>query len=148
MRRILSLFISIILLISTAISVSATSQDDFVLYKENILEDGITYTDEITIYSYGRATQKKAELKRTFTRDNTTIAVIAYEAVFQYDGSTVSVLSKTITQTDTYNNWNFKQSSFTSSGGTVTLTGSLKKLLVLNVPVNLTLTCDKNGNIS
>ena len=148
MKRILSLFISIILLTSTAISVSAISQDNLVLYKENILEDGITYIDEITIYSYGRATQKKAELKRTFTRDNTTIAVIAYEAVFQYDGSTVSVVSKSITQVNTYDGWSFKQNSFTSSGGTVTLTGTLKKLLILNTPVNLVLTCDANGNIS
>lgn len=41
-----------------------------------------------------------------------------------------------------------KQTSFTSSGGTVTLEGKLTKLLILNDPFTMTLTCDKNGNIS
>ncbi len=148
MKRILSLCITVILLILAIMPVSATEQDDPVLYKEVSLGNGIVYIEEITVYSNERASQKRGEIRRTFKRDDTTIAIIAYEAVFQYDGSTVSVISKSVTQVDTYDGWSFKQNSFTSSGGTVTLTGKLTKLLILNTPVTLTLTCDKNGNIS
>ena len=76
------------------------------------------------------------------------IAEIWIDATFRYDGNTVSVVSKSISKCETYDGWSFKQSSFTSSGGTVTLTGKLTKLLVLNANVNISLTCDKNGNIS
>lgn len=148
MKRILSLCITIILLISAATPVSAVDQGDPVLRNETILDCGIICIEEITVCSNARASQKQAVKNSTFKRDGTTIAVIAYEAVFQYDGSTVSVVSKSITQVDTYDGWSFKQNSFTSSGGTVTLTGKLSKLLILNTSVNLTLTCDKNGNIS
>lgn len=148
MKRILSLCISLVLLISAVMPVSAADQGELILHRKTVLDCGIECVEEVTVYSNTRATQKRAEIKRTFTRDNTTIAIIAYEAVFQYDGSTVSVVSKSITQVDTYDGWSFKQNSFTSSGGTVTLTGKLSKLLILNTSVNLTLTCDKSGNIS
>ena len=148
MKRILSLCISIILLISAAMPVSASEQGDLILHRETVLDNGIICIEEVTVYSNARASQKQAVKSSTFKRDDTTIAIIAYEAVFQYDGSTVSVVSKSVTQVDTYDGWSFKQTSFTSSGGTVTLTGKLTKLLILNTSVNLTLTCDKNGNLS
>jgi hypothetical protein len=43
--------------------------------------------------------------------------------------------------------WSYTQSSLTTSGGTITLNGSVSKLL-LKYSFTLTLTCDKNGNIS
>ena len=76
------------------------------------------------------------------------IGVIAMKGTFRYDGSTVSVASKSVTQTDTYEGWSYKQNSFTSSGGTVTLDAKLTKLIFLNIPFTMMLSCDKDGNIS
>lgn len=63
-------------------------------------------------------------------------------------GTSVSVVSKTVTNTDTYNGYGYVQNSFTSSGGSVTLNARLTKWIVLNTPFTMTLSCDKNGNIS
>ena len=53
-----------------------------------------------------------------------------------------------MTQTTTYNGWNYQQNSFTSSGGTVTLDAKLTKLLFWNIEVDMSMTCDVNGNIT
>ncbi len=93
-------------------------------------------------------------MSRSVTREKkyydngTLIGEIALTVTFCYDGSMVSVVSKSISKCETYDGWSFKQSSFSSSGGTVTLTGNLNKLLVLSTNVNISLTCDKNGNYS
>lgn len=105
--------------------------------------------DEVIEYSYARASQKTYERKRSFYDGDTLIAVIAFEATYSYTGTSVSVVSKTVTQTDTYSGWSFKQTSFTSSGGTVTLEGKIRYLLILNSSAfSMSMTCDKNGNIS
>lgn len=64
-----------------------------------------------------------------------------------HDGSSVSVVSKELTKCETYDGWSFSSSSLTSSGGTITFSGKLKKGLA-SLDVKLTLSCDKDGNIS
>ena len=109
----------------------------------------MTVVDEIAEYANARATGKTYDRTRSFYDGDTLIAVIAFQASFRYNGSTVSVVSKTVTQTDTYSGWSYSQESFTSSGGTVTLEGKLKYLLLFSTtPVSMSLTCDKNGNIT
>lgn len=76
------------------------------------------------------------------------IAVIAFTATYRFDGTSVSVVEKTVTQTDTYGGWGYKQTLFSSSGGTVTLEGKLSKWLVFNNSISMSMTCDKNGNIT
>lgn len=148
MKKILSAFIAILLLCSVIAPAAAAEQPD-VIYQETVLENGLTVVDEITIYSSARATDRSAERKRSFYDGDTLVAVIAFQATFRYTGTSVSVVSKTITQTDTYSGWSFKQNSFTSSGGTVTLEGTLKYLLIFNSSdFSMSMTCDKNGNIS
>lgn len=61
--------------------------------------------------------------------------------------TTVSVISKSVTQTDTYEGWNYVETSFTSSGGTVALAGKLTKLLIMRTSFTIGLECDANGNI-
>ena len=58
------------------------------------------------------------------------------------------IMAKRVNQADTYEGWSYKQNSFTSSGGTITLDAKLTKLLVMNIPFTITLSCDKDGNIS
>lgn len=115
---------------------------------ETETNDGVIIIDELTVESNTRSSSKRGTLTRTFVKNNNTIAVITLTATFSYNGSTVSVVSKSVTQSDTYNGWSFKQDSLASSGGTVTLTGRLTKILTSPVIVNMSITCDKNGNIT
>ena len=112
------------------------------------LGDGWTVTEELIINDQARTASRSATKKQTFSDNGTTIAEIAITGVFRYDGATVSVSSKLVSQKDTYDGWSFTQNSFTSSGGTITLAGKLTKPLRVSVSVNIKLTCDKNGNIS
>lgn len=148
MKKLLSLIICFILIASATIPTYAASQDKVLYLQEYTLDNGIVVKDEIIIHSQARDSYKTATRKATFTKDDTTIAIIAFQATFRFDGSTVAVIAKSITQTDTYEGWSYKQTSFTSSGGTVTLEGKLTKLLIFNQTFSLSMTCDKNGTIS
>lgn len=112
------------------------------------MDNGITIIDEVTEISQSRSTTKDYTRSRTISKDGTVIAVISIYGCFSYNGTSVSVVSKSVTQTDTYEGWSYKQNSFTSSGGTITLDAKLSKLLVMNIPFTMTLSCDKNGNVS
>lgn len=148
MKKIVSLCLCAMLLFSLAIPVSATEADTVIWHQETKLDNDITVIDEVIEHSQMRSVSKGYTRQKTITSGDTVIAVIAIHGVFSYDGTTVSVVSKSVTQTDTYDGWSYKQNSFTSSGGTITLDAKLTKLLVLNVSFTMTLSCDKNGNIS
>ena len=149
MKKIISVCICIILLFGVnPISVHAYEQEQLLSHEITKLENGITIIDEVFQVSTIRSTTKTYTWRKTVKDDGTTIAVIAITGVFDYTGTTVSVVSKSVTQTNTYEGWNYKQNSFTSSGGTITLNAKLTKLLVMNIPFTMTLSCDKNGNIS
>ena len=148
MKHLLTICICGILFVSMVFPVSAAEQLPEKHRAERVLENGLTFIDEVTVHSQARSTDKRVERQRIIKDGDTVVAVITFVAVFRYDGSTVSVVSKTVTQTDTYAGWSYKQKSFTSSGGTVTLDAKLTKLLIFNNSFTMTLSCDKNGNIS
>lgn len=148
MKKLLSLTLCFVMLASVLSPVYAAEQSEIIYSEEFVLEDGTTVKDEIIVTSHARSTDKTATRRQTFSRSDTVIGIIAFQAKFRYDGSTVSVISKSVTQTDTYDGYSYKQSSFTSSGGTVTLEGKLTKLLIFNTAFSMSLTCDKNGTLS
>jgi hypothetical protein len=152
MKRLLLILMTCVLFLSSiSFASAATSVNEFVpveQYEETYDEDGITIVEELTVYQLARSTQRTVRKTRTYKKNDTTIAIIAVTAVFSYNGSTVSVSSKKVSQSDTYEGWKYSQTSFTSSGGTVTLSGKLTKLLNSTVPVSVTITCDANGNIT
>ena len=148
MKKLLSLVLCLVLMTSIFCPAYATEQTN-VIYSELIyLEDGISVLDELFVTSTPRSTDKTATRRQTYKKGDTVIGIIAFRATFRYDGSSVSVISKSVTQTDTYDGYSYSQTSFTSSGGTVTLEGKLSKLLVINLSFSMSLTCDKNGNLS
>lgn len=148
MKRILSILICFILVIPVVVPANAAENKVVLFHSETMLENGVLVIDELAVHPQMRSSTQSYERSKTFTRGNTTIAVIAILGTFRYDGSTVSVVSKEVTQTDTYDGWNYSQSSFTSSGGTITLSAKLTKLLNASIPFTMTLSCDKDGNIS
>lgn len=148
MKKIVSLITCILLLAAIALPASATGRTDVVYSNVTVLEDGTQITDEIIVGPQTRANGVTATRTQTISRDGTVIGRLAFQATFIYDGTTAYVSSKSVTRTDTYEGWNYKQNSFTSSGGTVTLDGKLTKLLVLTTKFSMSLTCDKYGNLS
>lgn len=140
-------FVLCLLLFGSSVSVHATETS---AATTTILENGLRVVDEVTIVSSSaRSTEKNATRTKTFYDGDTLIAVISFTATFCYDGTNVSVVSQSVTQTDTYSGWSYKQESFTSSGGTVTLTGKLKYLLIFSsTTFTMNLICDPSGNIS
>lgn len=149
MRRIWIFLLCLLLCIGFTTPCTAATDVDVISYHEEDLGYGFAMSEIITLVNANSRSMDRAASKyREYTYNDEVIARIEISCVFRYDGSAVSVVSKSISQCDTYNGWSFKQSSFTSSGGTVTLTGKLNKFLILNASVNMSLTCDKNGNIS
>lgn len=152
MKKLLTLLLSIILLLSLNIGVSAASNESgTVIYlQETATDDGYMIIDKVILHpQLARSGVETATRTKTFYKEDTLIAEIAFTATFRYDGTTVSVMSKAVTRTDTYDGWNYKQQSFTSSGGTVTLTAKLTKLLIFSSsPFTMGLSCDTDGNIT
>lgn len=148
MRKASCICIVILLLASLTVPAFAIEQYSPVTCRVSQIDNNITVIDELFENTQTRSNSKSYTYKRTVKDNGTTIAIITIQGVFRYDGSTVSVTSKSVTQTDTYEGWNYKQSSFTSSGSSITLNAKLTKLLFVNVPITMTLSCDKNGNIS
>ena len=148
MKRLFIFVICILLLVPFILPVTATTENDLIYREETVLENGLTVIDEIYADKLSRASVITGERKSTLKRGDTTLGIIAFQATFRYDGSNVALVSKTVTQTDTYEGYSYKQNSFTSSGGTVTLDGKLTKLLVINISFTMSLTCDVNGNLS
>ena len=151
MKRLLIIMMCTFMLLSLAVPCFASEAGESCVVQSNVrtLDNGIILVRETALNnSLARSMSRAYTDKYTFYHDGELIAEIWIDATFRYDGNTVSVVSKSISKCETYDGWSFKQSSFTSSGGTVTLTGKLTKLLVLNANINISLTCDKNGNIS
>lgn len=149
MKRFLSLILCIVLLVALSAPVFASESPTVLSAQKAYLDNGITITEEVLVLHPQARTNERTAVKRlTIDEDGVVIAKIAFQATFRYDYTTVWVYSKSILQTDTFEGWNYKQTSFTSSGGTVNLTGKITKLLVLKLPFDLTLTCDAYGNIS
>lgn len=148
MKKIFALLSTFLLFFSFIMPVSAAGQEQIIYRGQQELENGITVYIEIIEESLARSSIKGYTNKKTITKGDVTVAVISIHGEFKYDGATVSVVSKSVTQTDTYEGWSYKQNAFTSSGGTITLDAKLTKLLVLSIPFTMTLSCDKNGNLS
>lgn len=150
MKKVSTLLLCMLLICSLLVPAAAqdTVSAQTVSTQTIDLGDGWTVTEELIINDQARTASRAATKKQSFSKNGEAIADIAITGVFRYDGSTVSVSSKVVSQKDTYNGWSFTQNSFTSSGGTITLTGKLTKPLRVSGSVNMKLTCDKNGNIS
>lgn len=148
MKKLSLLLFVIILFASFSFPVYATENSQVIYANETTLENGLTIITEITESSVSRSTDKAYSNTKTIKDGDTIVAIIQITATFRYDGSTVSVVTKGVTRADTYDGWSYVQNSFTSSGGTVTLNAKITKWLIINTTFTMTLSCDKNGNIS
>lgn len=150
MKKGIALLLCLIMVFPLTVSATPVeSAEEAVIISETVTtEDGFTFVDEVIDISQARSADKDYIRRKTIYREDVLVAIIAFTVTFRYDGSSVSVVYKAVTQTDTYEGWRYKQNSFTSSGGTVTLDAKLTKLLIFNSPFTMSATCDANGNIS
>ena len=148
MKKLLSIILSFILVLSVAPTASASEQGTVVSRQKIELEDGIVIIDTLVEYTNARVWGKTATRLHEVYADGILIGSIVLLGSFNYDGTTVTVTSMAVTQKDTYEGWRYVQNSLTSSGGTVTLNAKLTKLFSLNIPFTISITCDANGNLS
>ena len=148
MKQIVTCLLAFALIISMSVPAFASEQSNVILTQEIDLGNGITIVDELVELSSVRSSDRTYARTKTIKENDATIGVITIIGIFRYDGTSVSVVSKVVDQTDTYYGWNYVQNSFTESGGTITLDAKLTKLLVLNIPFTISITCDANGKIS
>lgn len=152
MKKFLCSVCCIVLLAAMVMPIFAVevSEDNMqvVSREESVLDSGIRVIIETSVSQEARAANRTYSRTGTYYWGDTMIAKITIQGTFYYDGSTVRVVSKSVTQSTTYDGWSYTQKSFTSSGGTITLEGKLSKLLVLNQAVEMSLSCDVNGNIT
>ncbi len=150
MKRFISVCLCLALFFVLLLPVQAAeeSRSTVISQKEYILDNGLTVIEEITERTYARSSTKYGE-KRTVIKDgDATIAIVIISGQFGYDKTSAWVISKNQVQVDTNDGWSYQQQSYTSSGATITLTFKLIKLLIANGPYSLSLTCDKDGNLS
>ncbi|MCD8383810.1 MAG: hypothetical protein LUC39_02465 [Clostridiales bacterium] len=146
---------------AVALDVTETVASTNTGYAEHIesyvLENGFTIVIATTVASpnssaispLAASQSTNASKKQTvYDTNGSVIAIIQISGTFEYDGTSVSVTSKSLSRCDVYDGWSFSKSAFNTNDGTIVLTGKLSKLLNVSIPVNVSLTCDKNGNIS
>lgn len=138
MKRIIAAFVCFTLVIGCVFSFSA----------EVFADNDVTFSDTIISADVvQRSNTKTATAKNMVYQDDVLIAEIAFRATFQYNGLSVSVVSMSVTQCQTYNGWSFTQTSFTGSGSSVLLKGKLTHPSHSDVDVSISLSCDPDGNI-
>ncbi len=148
MKRLISCFLAFALIISLCIPAFAAEQSNVLLTQEIDLGNGIIMIDELIEYTTARSSDRTYARTRTIKINDATVGVITIIGIFRYDGTSVSVVSKVVDQTETYHGWSYKQNSFTENGGTITLDAKLTKLFYPSIPFTVTLSCDKDGNIT
>lgn len=149
MKRVLSLILCMVSLLVLAVPAFAAERTEGnVVYRDEFtLEDGFTVVREIVDVSFARSAEKTyIQSWRISDGSSGVIADIAITATYHCDGRSVYVVSKTVSRADTYYGWSFTQNYLVAGGGTVTLNGKLTKG-TRTIPLNLTMTCDKNGNL-
>ena len=96
----LSFCLAILLIVSCITPVRASEQETIIWYQETELDDGITVIDEVSVQSQTRSASKGYTRRKPFTTDDgIVIAIISIRGEFTYNGTTVSVASKEVTQT-------------------------------------------------
>ncbi len=148
MKKLLIILLCMVLLTQVFCCAAATEQSNLIYHEETVLENDIVFIDEIFANKLSRASLVEAQRRLTIKSGDTLLGVIVFEATFRYDGVGVYVVSKEVIQTDTYEGYSYKQNSFTSLGGTVTLEGKITKLLIFNHSFTMILMCDEDGNVS
>lgn len=151
--RIFSTVLAVVLIICVLpLQAYAATDPETIVYVED-LGDGITVETTVTVYpNLSRNTYTSAISSSDFKNNGVWFATVSLKAYFVYNGITAGV-TNTEYATTLADGWSYTNHKITtttvssSSGGTATLTGTLKDF-PLSVAVRLSLHCAPNGAIT
>lgn len=129
---------------------SNTSENVYYEY----LEDGSYYEITIIENTMTRASSTKKGTKKAkyVTSSNVTVWEVSVTGTFTYDGSSSTCTAASVAATSYSTNWKITSKSASKSGNKATAKATAKCYydgsLVTTVNKSVTLTCDKNGNLS
>ena len=150
MKKHISVFLALVLLVGTAILPVHAAAPDISPEIEVICTEYGNLEVETTLVvhdSLFRSSTKSADKIQTVKLDGTVIAEVTLSATFSYDGTTARVTSASGSHT-TSGGWSYKNESISKSGDTAELTANLTKLLYPTLDVEITLSCTPSGQIS
>lgn len=150
MKKVLSILFAalfLLMLIPSAPAKAETTTD--VVY----FEDGSYVVTVLQEYSTRSSNQKTASKSSTLYDPNGgSVATLTVHGTFRYDGITVTCTASSYTYQIHNSSWSFSSGSASKSGNTATAKGTFaRKVLGITVDsktLTVSLSCDKNGNLS
>lgn len=148
MKKIIPMLTALTLIASLFLSATCSAQE-YTVTKVQDLGNGVTVETVVTVEdALFRSYTRRASTKNTYKNNGTEIATVTLTATFGYDGSDAWVVSSSGSHT-VESGWSYSGERISDSGGTATLTATIKSTKGLGqVPVDISLTCSKNGDIS
>ncbi len=153
MKKILTSLLLMLLIFSPIEICGLESNTSENVYYE-YLEDGSYYEITILENTMTRASGTKTATKRTKYVDSSNVTVweVSVTGTFTYNGSTSTCTAASVAATSYTSNWKITSKSASKSGNKATAKATAKYYydgsLVTTVTKTVTLTCDKNGNLS
>lgn len=152
MKRLLSFFLASVMLLAFPITASAI---EFKVVSEETIwfENGSSMIITIQESNTRSSGTKSGSARYTFRDDNgKTCWIATLSGTFTYNGTSATCTSSSVNVSISDNAWYLISKSAAKSGNTATATVTMG-LKVLGITVskptyNLTLTCDKDGNLS
>ncbi len=149
MNRIISFLIAGLLLLSLFPVNSMAAENTQIIYLENgdyIVE---TLSESVSRSAWERTGSRS---KTYYNSDGTAVWKAVLTGTFTYDGTSSTCTDADISVTVYASNWYTVSKSAGKSGntatGTVTMGHKIMGVTTQKITANLTLTCDKNGNLS
>lgn len=150
MKKVLSILFAalfLLMLIPSAPAKAETTTD--VVY----FEDGSYVVTVLQEYSTRSSNQKTASKSSTLHDPNGgSVATLTVRGTFRYDGTTATCTASTYTHQIHNSSWSLSSGSASKSGNTATAKGTFaRKVLGITVDsktLTVSLSCDKNGNLS
>lgn len=150
MKKVLSiLFAALFLLVLIpSAPVKAETTTDVVYF-----EDGSYVVTVLQEYSTRSSNQKTASKSSTLYDPNGgSVATLTVRGTFRYDGTTATCTASTYTHQIHNSSWSLSSGSASKSGNTATAKGTFaRKVLGITTDsktLTVSLSCDKNGNLS
>lgn len=150
MKKIVTLLLTVMIL--SLMTVPAFAADRNVIHYEDGSYSVVTIEPDQQSVTRASTIKSGTVKYEHYSASNELEWVISFKASFSYNGSTSTCISVNIPVVTIYNsNWSVVSQTSSKSGNTATanITMGLKQIIgTSKVPITLTLSCDKYGNLS
>ena len=157
-KRISSLILGCVLLLSMNVNVMAV--DKIEVRDKNIIATDYEYLSDGSFYEtityvnneMTRGSRTSSKITTFYNGDKKAMWYVKVTATFTYNGSTSKCTSATADAESYVNTWRIDRKSASRGGNSATATATAQRLVagtvVETVTKSVTLSCDKNGNLS